>query len=93
VYLPDLKWRGSPIHLRGISVPLATIQDAVLLPNGSRAVDHKAQIAACFHGVEGTTDDALGKPILVSATLAGYKVLSFQFLPGEPVPVHYMQAK
>jgi len=62
----------------GVSVPVAPVRDAVLLPDGTRAVDAGASLRVWSDAVE---DGARLPPIRVRCRLEGYETLEFSFDP------------
>lgn len=86
--LLDLEgWRETTFV--GVSVPLAPIHAAVLLPSGQRAVDAGAEFSAwCYARAE----EAPAR-IEVQVRLAEFQDLRFAFAPGDELPVRTMVAK
>ncbi len=76
-------------ELHAIVIPLKKIYDAILLPDGSRAIDHGADIDGCTIASPVTNANdrsaALREPIRVTVMLRGYESLEFNVLPNEPI--------
>ena len=86
--LLDLEvWRETTFL--GVSVPLAPIQEAVLLPSGQRAIDAGAEFSAWC---DAHPEEAPAR-IEVQVRLADFQELRFAFAPGEEPPVRTMVAK
>ena len=82
---------------RAVSVPVAPVHDAVLLPDGSRAIDHdKADFKIrCFAKLANPFQvfDARDHVVCVKVALEGFVPLKFHVTPGGPIEARTLQRK
>ena len=78
-----------------LSVPLTALHDLVVLPDGRRAIDAGASVAAhCDTVLE--TEDAVpdawqSLPVNVTVSLAGYEKLAFEYRMNRRPPLHTLK--
>ena len=85
------RFHADRVHVfRAVSVPMAIFHDAVLLPDGSRARDHRRTVfsAACDATLAEPYEifDARDHVVNVTVTLVGYDKLEFEYRPGRRLP-------
>ena len=86
----ELKFVQEGPHVyQALSVPIGSIHDAVILPDGGRAVDDGARIeASCTATLAEPYKvfDPRDHRVLVKVYMTGYEHRRFWFVPGDPIP-------
>lgn len=90
----ELEFQAPGTHvLRGVLLPIGPIHDAVLMPDGTRAIDHGAKFDIRSRAVLAKAGDAFRPrdvPVHVTVTLLGHDELKFVVRAGveiAPIPL------